>query len=871
MGREKDGSGKSKSRRRIKGIRLTSSGEPKVPEAGTGTEDATAWFKKQDAVINEDGKLDGDLERFAVEDFDAKSFAKKYYENRTDAQAKAYCVYLMQRKASAAQQLQRRVFKHYPKFIESSLDLQEMESDMSKLRRCLGKNDFLLSTIENAATGMSKIRSKDKEPHGDGKKTKPQKEFTGLEKVDLRDSLELTRFKNVQALICGEDFEGQHLIDAPDRIQLLLHKNAYQDAVDLINEITSLDVEGMQVDLRQKLIGVDPYMLEERLWGLRFAKQMVEEKAEELVEELVSALEMNVEVSDRDPGVDPITHADLSNIDGSVKKSANHPVLLLQKLGRNEIASRGFLHGRAACIKELSDEVIYSSLASDPEQCILELSQRIFRRILETNQDFSKLFLTGDKLAKNGYSPDALLSCLMVWNKNQVAHYCLNFCRFLLPGYKGGEPGQFEQSVESILNGGDSNETEENMSLKAGVPFASEVKGHDGNLVTLTNEEWRILGNCLRWTLLLCRRLEKDGLTLNFMVTRQLKEPLNVALESIFTLVERNLRYHLSQEKWHSEQLRVEGRGSDGNSVLSLTESGQKAYELVHGLIRKVKKIYSTNYSTTTMALEARIIQGISSTLQTYLDNVVHFAGAWSAKFADSREEFEEAVLSNMRRGDSYQQICKKLGNLGYREKRVVTVLMSEPFTVDQLLSMISDVLYMSTDLIKRTRENFEKLFKRQIEPLRNLERSLDLEVDSSPWRLLSDAFVTRTARKMLNDVLHWSDFDYSKPTGHLPRLGVSPNFDNFAKAMHDLKKTTMKRLGNHSSGQVLVSSVSEHILVKLEGQGTPSAIFGPVDASQKPRLSADLQLVLDLPLSLFNREPSQRARDCVNNISTKV
>ncbi|GBG30264.1 Hypothetical Protein FCC1311_064832 [Hondaea fermentalgiana] len=879
-------------------------------------------------------ELDPELEVFSTKGFDAKAFTRSFYEQHTEAQAKTFCLQLLEQRGKASDLLQRKVFRHYPKFIESASDLRKMDAGLSELRRGLGKTEFVLQSIQVAASNLERLRTfEEKRLEIANRREKERRKLVKLSSVAgsasademqnsatnsglgrsngaaqggsrldteaLAASLEVSRFKKVQSLYSDASFPLAWLIEAPDKLRLLLHSEAYEDAVALVNRVRKVDVDKFQSDLEAKLQSgeqVDTYMLDEKLWALYYAIRIVEEEAESFLDELLQLLERN------QPRLGGRILADGKSSKTQKQQQqqfARHPVELISALGQPVVACRGYLRGRRRFIREVSDEVIYGPLATEPEQCILELAQGVFGAILETSMEFRSLFAETQARSKSNSNngakgdavnavPDTLQPLFVVWAHEEATRFCTNFVRFLIPGFQesssagtGGmtsyeldlyDDATVDDEERELLLGDDLNA----LAMK-GIPFASEKGGLESH-VSLNSAQWTSLGTCLRWSLLLCRRLEKEDVLLSFVLARQLGGPLLSAVNALFANAEKALRTQLRRETWQAEQLRVEGRIANEEAGLTLTASGQTAYSVVGTILERVKQIYKRSYATRTATLEARIVEGLVGLLGVYLDNLVHAAGAWPAKLDGSRDKFEEFILAQSRRGESYQGICTKIERpLTYREKRCVTILMSGPYSNAQLLGMIADALYVSTDLSTRAVENFEKLFKRRVRTLRKFLSSVrSLDNDESPWRMLCDAFVTRNANSFLEDVLQWSQFNYSSgqrvDAVQEDRAAVSPNFERLANVLADLKNLGTKILGGHSCALDMVASIVEHMIDKLEADGMPSAIFGPVDGpTNSKRLAADLHLLLQLPQTLLQRQPSEEATAKVESILQKT
>lgn len=871
--------------------------------------------------------IDNELDLFSRSDFDAKRFTQAFYEQNTEAQAKAFCMQLLEHRGKATDHLQRMVFKHYPKFIESAEDLRKMDAGLSELRRGLGKTEFVLQSIQVAASNLERLRTFEEKRLEVAKRREKerrklvklssaaaaaaataaasasgaQRNFSDIsgartslgggnrveQRLDaeaLAASLEASRFKKVQSLYSDESFALSWLIEAPDKLQLLLHREAFEEAVDLVKRVRSVDLDAFQVQVEAKLQRgehVDTYMLDEKLWALYYAIRVVEEEAEEFLDDLLQLLEKNQH---------RLGGRVLADYSESSLQYCRHPVELVSALGEPVVACRGYLRGRRRFIREISDEVIYGPLATEPEQCIIELAQGVFGAILETSIEFCALFSKNHAEGAGGKFPskeratlatldekrartvpDTLQSLFVVWAHEEVTRFCTNFVRFIIPGYQEqsreeleGATGSNEETSETML-GDDLNA----LAMK-GIPFPSE-KNPISSPISLSDAQWSSLGTCLRWTLVLCRRLEKEEVVLGFVVARQLGGPIRAVVDSLFASSEKALRTQLRRETWQAERLRVESRMANSGAGLALTSSGQAAYSVVGKILDRIKNVYKTSYATRTEALEGRIVDGIIGVLKTYLENLVHAAGAWSAKLDGSRDKFEEFVFAQARRGEGYRGICSKIDRpLSYREKRCVTILMSEPYSNAQILGMIADVLYVSTDLSVRAVENFEKLFKRRVQALRDFLSSVrSLDNEESPWRMLCDAFVTRNANRYLEDVVQWSQFNYSSiQRGDTGPAQISPNFERMATVLGDLKNLAEKILGGHSCALDMVASIVEHMIDKLEADGMAAAIFGPVDGEANAvRLAEDLNLLLKLPTTLMQREPSDEAVAKVKSI----
>jgi len=863
-----------------------------------------------------------ELALFAAAGFRAEAAAERFLETQSAAAARAYVERLAALRGTAGAALQRKVFRHYPKFVAAARDLRLVEASLTALRRDLGKTEFVLQSVERAAADLERLHDFEEARLQAAKRREKERRSLLLQHSDedaiaasspssrastlasavpilagalqfyagvdnahqkrrgIGASLENSRFKKVQALYCEEDgpskFELAWVIRAPDRLDLLLHNSLYQEAVDLIKKVRKTDLDTFQRDLEFKMQNgedLDTFVLDEQLWALHFAKDMTEMKAGNFLDWLLSKLEQNEELQ-------------LPRFSEAGAAQRMHPVVYLRALGKHELACRGFLAGKRRRNQEISSEVMYSPLATDPEQCILELAESIFKELLEANLSFKELFVeTGDNENKEEEElkelddsepiPNTLQSLFLVWSKEEVVRFCANFVRFLLPGCKSENVEQ----AKSIIGGDetmlqtkqDSQSTEDGDDMSAvamkGIPFRSEQRELE-NLLNLSLEEWRMLGSCLRWTLLLCRRLEKEGMILGFVVARQLKVPLYTAIESLFEHAEKDIRSCLRRETWQTALLQVETREGESSPGVSLTKSAQKLYELVNEIFSKLMRIYSSSFVTSTIALEKRITCCMASMLSVYLDNLVHAAGAWPATLDSSREKFEEFVMAGARRGEGYQSICSKFERpLSYRERRVVSILMSEPYSNAQSFSIISNALYVSTDLIPRVRENFEKLFKKQVPVLRNLETSSgSLENDSSHWRMLCDALVTRISSKLLEDVLQWSNFDYTAKAKISSEM--SPNFERLTNELVELKTLASEKLGGHSCALDILASITEFMLEKLTANGSPGTIFGPVEGKENAsRLSADVHLLLKLPETLVDREVAKTAQKMADMI----
>jgi len=755
-----------------------------------------------------DGKS---LDMFCRSDFDPATYAQKFYTNNTAAQAKAFTVRLANHKREAATNLQDKIFHFYPDFIQCGQNLGDMEKETSVMRRCLGKSEFILGSMLEAARELKQggfLR----------KNTKVEIPVILQENESIARAIELSKFRQILALGSYGENE-QWILASPDSLARHIFYGDLDHAVDLISRIRKAGEES-QVDITSPMR--KPEEENQISWALRFSVMLIEEKAEELTNMFLQKI-----AGEQPSPRNPIYYQ-------------THPVRYLRSLDRSGVACRSFLQGRANFLKQVIDEVLFSRLSLDPEECVLELAQRTFRGVLDTYHDFHELFTKTESQEKNVLH-NTLLSRFMVWANDQVVSYCRRFIRFLLPGFHGQT-----SAIEEV-------------SLVIPVPFNSEISNTCSAVIFLSNEEWGKLGNCLRWTLLMCKRLEKDGLSFSFVVAREMKEPLDAALLSMFNNLEKTLRYQLSHEIWCVEQLQVES--NDKQSVLCLTESGQKVYEHIHSLMRRTKKIYSTNYSTTTSGLEAVICESTVSVLRVYLLNIVHVAGAWPTAATDgSIDTFQEYVWSARRRGEPPQRIIDQAGfELSDRDKRVVTVLTTDLFSVSQLLGMIADSLFVSSDLVVRVRENTEKLFKRHIPQLRKFEADLKDHHDS-PTGMLLHAFVSRTAHRLFDELLERGPLCY--------RLSGKQNnrFDELLKSIADMKLAADKCIGNTDFIGRLVQLVCEKVLLRM---GADVSIFGQVQ--DQTLLEDDLHRVLELPNQLVHLPPTDISKAVIVAINADL
>lgn len=415
-------------------------------------------------------------------------------------------------------------------------------------------------------------------------------------------------------------------------------------------------------------------------------------------------------------------------------------------------------------------------------------------------------------------------------------------------------------------------------------------------LLVLTSKEWAILGTCLRYTFLLCRRLEKEGLSLAFAVDNELCVALAAAVEGSFRHLHREIRGELSKEKWELKQLRIEtsqhrAEGDEQNTeskqdeCLSLTASALRLYDLMHEVIRNIKKIISPNYMTT-YALKSVLVELTVQTAGAYVANIMDSAGAWSISGYDSTR-FEDTVHLCKQRGEPFQKICETLqeqAHLGreltVREARVVRVVLQSPLTTSQQIAQLADVYYICNDLLPRIRQKYEALVKEDLEALWHIEVGEDVSADFAV-PLLCGAFARRQAVYYLEDVLRWSQFDYAKRDD---TLKVSEHFTRTFEEISVLKESLHTSLGS-ALAYDLVSQIIEEIFSKLcanhlrskveEQKRNIHSLFGQVTLQGFQRLQRDLQLLLDCVQQLFGRDPTQRSKALadmlVQTISEKV
>ena len=398
----------------------------------------------------------------------------------------------------------------------------------------------------------------------------------------------------------------------------------------------------------------------------------------------------------------------------------------------------------------------------------------------------------------------------------------------------------------------------------------------------LTSKEWAILGTCLRYTFLLCRRLEKDGFSLAFAVESELHEALGAAIEGSFRHLHQEIRGEIGKEEWQLKQLRIETsqqnnpgdekEDSKQDECLSLTASTLRLYDLMHELIRNVKKIISTNYLTTSR-LKNVLTKLTVQTFGAYIANIMESAGAWGISGYDS-SRFEDTVYLCKQRGEPFTEICNILEGrehvgrtLTAREVRVVKVVLQSPLTTAQQIAQLSDVYYICNDLAPRVRQKYEALYKTSLEPSWQIQVCEDVSANSAV-PLLSAAFARRQAVYFLEDVLRWSQFDYAKVDN---TSKISQNFTRAFEELSVLKEKLTTSVGVALAYE-LIAQIVEEILSKLCANHLRSkvddqkrnihSLFGKVSAQGYQRVEQDLQLLLDCVKQLFEREPTQRSKE---------
>ena len=785
-------------------------------------------------VEDEEGAASPELaeavKEFGVAGFDAKRKAREYYRQGSDVEVTSTCASLAKQRHDCSQLLARKVFRYGHFFLTSADDLENMESRLSQLRRTMGKTEYLLSTIETAANNLdveavglhSSTSWSDEERHEQEKSSLP----------DLR-------FKQILALSSTDDHPLKWLLESPRLLSLKLHQDSLTDAIEIINRAKASQVSGEG----------------ELMWAAQYAQGLVAKESERLSARLAGLLEDD----------DGVSSERLMRAEKQKHDNINeHPVMLLRQLGLGDLACSAFLRGKSRRLQRTLSEITSSSLATEPEQCMVELGQAIFGGILDTHREFQRLFSSEQDKA----FPDAWRACFAMWTKEHCSRYIATFVRFLLPGcaseYKSKIVEQREQE-QARDQPQDSNWLA--FEFEKPINLGEYQKENQSSMVLLSNDEWRVLGNCLRWTLLLCKRLEKEGVSLSFLVARQLQAPLNAALDSIFVKAGRSARFALDGDTFKSEQLRVESREGADELVLSLTSSGQTMYQLVHDLIRKIKRIYSTSYSTATASLESRITNRLVSLLDTYMANLVHASGAWPVTI-------EDMALASARRGDgigsTIEKIKAKLGrDLDAKEERVVAVLVGKRISESQALAILANVLFVSTDLAVRARENIEKLFRRPVPSLREFEGSFKY------LRACCDAFESRTASRLLEDVLQWSHFDYqsSTPPTTATESGVvvSANFARLVASLTQLRSLVEKRLGKGERSNDLLASIVDRLLEMLFAGGPSQQIFGPVRGKEnKKRFAADLRMLVEKCEELAGRAPKEKIAHTIRQMITE-
>lgn len=94
---------------------------------------------------------------FSSPSYEPDGFAYRYYREHPASQASMFAAKLSEQKSIATQQIQRKVYKHYEKFIESSKVVATVQDDLLQLRRSLSQLDTSLQTLQTQAQKLVKF------------------------------------------------------------------------------------------------------------------------------------------------------------------------------------------------------------------------------------------------------------------------------------------------------------------------------------------------------------------------------------------------------------------------------------------------------------------------------------------------------------------------------------------------------------------------------------------------------------------------------------------------------------------------------------------------------------------------------------------
>lgn len=148
------------------------------------------------------GVSEGEVELevdFSSPSYEPEGFAYNYYRSHSHAQAFAFARTLDEQKAVATQLIQRKVYKHYEKFIESSKVVATVQTDLGKLRRSLGQLDTSLQSLQTQAENLVQFSLQLNAPSTSDDKGKAS--HTDIDEDGLYDELEAeSRYNKVVLL-----------------------------------------------------------------------------------------------------------------------------------------------------------------------------------------------------------------------------------------------------------------------------------------------------------------------------------------------------------------------------------------------------------------------------------------------------------------------------------------------------------------------------------------------------------------------------------------------------------------------------------------------------------------------------------------------
>jgi hypothetical protein len=176
-------------------------------------------------------------------------------------------------------------------------------------------------------------------------------------------------------------------------------------------------------------------------------------------------------------------------------------------------------------------------------------------------------------------------------------------------------------------------------------------------------------------------------------------------------------------------QVGEKGRAQDHRVMV--TASVHHLYDLMQSAIRNIKRVVSPHFATTE-AVQDVVVEYTLSSLRKYVKQVVHEAGAYDLRTERKKSGQVRTLEDEVRKilnpssttasseaaggegnsgGDGvgadvakpsvtkgYTQLCEELGaragrQLNMKEKRVVALTCSNPFSDTQLLAQIADVM----------------------------------------------------------------------------------------------------------------------------------------------------------------------------------